>query len=351
MNNPPLKAVLRKDFLAFARKAILGVEGTKIDKDPYLEYLTTELTDFIDGPTNRQIVNLPPRHLKTKLFSICLAAWRLAHDPFRENHGRHIFGAACGKHRPRHTRHPASGVVQANLRDENRQGPSAVMDFGTTAGGQLYAASFSGSITGRGADLIIIDDPHDIKDAGSLDQLERTADIFNTIVMSRLNNRKTGKVVVIAHRIHENDLSARLLRQGNWRHLALPMVAITDTEHETNYGPWRRRKGELLRPGAYGPADLEELRANTHNPGFELLYQQDVDGLALPSIARTTSPSSALRQPKSAMRDEHRPEREGRIKEQLHRHSGLASWTAAITSSINGARNAATPNFIRRRRQ
>ena len=44
---------------------------------------------------------------------------------------------------------------------------SAVMDFGTTAGGQLYAASFSGGITGRGADLIIIDDPHDIKDAGS----------------------------------------------------------------------------------------------------------------------------------------------------------------------------------------
>ena len=167
---------------------------------------------------------------------------------------------------------------------------SAVMDFGTTAGGQLYAASFSGSITGRGADLIIIDDPHDIKDAGSPDQLERTADIFNTIVMSRLNNRKSGKVVVIAHRIHDNDLSARLLRQGNWRHLALPMVAIADTEYETNYGRWRRRKGELLRPGAYGPDDLEELRANTHNPGFELLYQQDVDGLALPSIRAENFP-------------------------------------------------------------
>ena len=167
---------------------------------------------------------------------------------------------------------------------------SAVMDFGTTAGGQLYAASFSGSITGRGADLIIVDDPHDIKDAGSPDQLERTADIFNTIVMSRLNNRKSGKVVVIAHRIHDNDLSARLLRQGNWRHIALPMVAIADTEYETNYGRWRRRKGELLRPGAYGPDDLEELRANTHNPGFELLYQQDVDGLALPPIRAENFP-------------------------------------------------------------
>jgi hypothetical protein len=61
--------------------------------------------------------------------------------------------------------------------------------------------------------------------------------------MSRLNNRKSGKVVVIAHRIHDNDLSARLLKHGNWRHLALPMVAIVDKEHQTNYGPWLRRTG------------------------------------------------------------------------------------------------------------
>ena len=75
---------------------------------------------------------------------------------------------------------------------------SAVRDFATTAGGALYAVSFDGSITGRGADLIIVDDPHDIRDAGNRQQLERTIALFETVVLSRLNSRKTGKVIVIA---------------------------------------------------------------------------------------------------------------------------------------------------------
>jgi hypothetical protein len=142
--------------------------------------------------------------------------------------------------------------------------------------------SFGGSITGRGADLIIIDDPHDIKDASSPHQLERTIELFDTVVLSRLNNRKTGKVIVIAHRIHEDDLSGHLLRQGKWRHVVLPMVAMSDVAYDTRYGRWRRRKDELLRPAAYDPEDLEDLRANKHNPDFEMLYQQDADGRALP---------------------------------------------------------------------
>jgi hypothetical protein len=161
---------------------------------------------------------------------------------------------------------------------------AAVMDFATTAGGALYAVSFGGGITGRGADLIIVDDPHDIKDAGSPHQLERTIKQFNTGVLSRFNNRKTGKVIVIARRVHEDDLSGHLLRQDKWRHVVLPMVAMSDVAYDTRYGRWRRRKDELLRPDAFDPEDLEDLTANTHNPDFAMLYQQDADGRALPTI-------------------------------------------------------------------
>jgi len=109
-----------------------------------------------------------------------------------------------------------------------------------------------------------------------------------------LNNRKTGKVIVIAHRIHEDDLSGHLLRRGKWRHVVLPMVAMSDVAYDTRYGRWRRRKDELLRPAAYDPEDLEDLRANKHNPDFEMLYQQDADGRALPPITEYCFRSFAM---------------------------------------------------------
>jgi hypothetical protein len=279
-----LNSILRNDFLAFASKAILELDGTKLGDDQYLEYLATELMEFVDGTTRRLIVNLPPRHLKTLLFSVCLSAWTFAHRPSAK-----IMVVTYAEQLAESIARNIRSILQANWFKEVfetriAKDHSAVQDFATTAGGALYAVSFGGSITGRGADLIIVDDPHDIKDAGSPHQLERTIDLFDTGVLSRLNNRKTGKVIVIAHRVHEDDLSGHLLRQRKWHHVVLPMVAMSDETYDTDNGRWRRRKDELLRPDAFDPEDLADLKANTHNPDFEMLYQQDADGRALPPI-------------------------------------------------------------------
>ena len=277
-------SILRNDYLAFARKAILELDGTKLGDDQYLEYLATELMEFVDGKTRRLIVNLPPRHLKTMLFSVCLSAWQFAHRPSAK-----IMVVTYAEQLAENIARNIRSILQAKWFKEAfptriAKDHAAVMDFATTAGGALYAVSFGGGITGRGADLIIVDDPHDIKDAGSPHQLEHTIDLFDKGVMSRLNNRKTGKVIVIAHRVHEDDLSGHLLRQDKWRHVMLPMVAMSDVAYDTDYGRWRRRKDELLRPDAFDPEDLEDLTANTHNPDFEMLYQQDAEGRALPPI-------------------------------------------------------------------
>ena len=281
---PELQSMLRNDFLAFARKAIRELDGTKLDHDGYLEYIATELMEFVDGNTRRLIVNLPPRHLKTLLFSVCLSAWKFAHQPSAK-----IMVVTYAEQLAESIARNIRSVLQSEWFKEAFQtrvakDHSAVMDFATSDGGALYAVSFGGSITGRGADLIIVDDPHDIKDAGSPQQLERAIELFDTVVLSRLNNRKTGKVIVIAHRVHEDDLSGHLLRQGKWRHVVLPMVAMSDVAYDTGYGRWQRRKDELLRPDAFDLEDLADLAANTHNPDFEMLYQQDADRRALPPI-------------------------------------------------------------------
>lgn len=270
---PELKSILRNDFLAFARKAILELEGTKLDDDPYLEYLATKLTKFLDRKTRRLLVNLPPRHLKTLLFSVCLAAWKFAHQPSAK-----IMIVTYAEQLAETIARNIRSILQSQWFKEVfptriAKDHAAVTDFATTAGGALYADSFRGSITGRGGDLIIIDDPHDIKDAGSPQQLERTIGLFDTLVLSRFNNRRIGQVIVIAHRVHEDDLSGHLLWQGKWRHVVLPMVAMADATYDTDSGCWHRPKGELLRPNAFDLEDLEDLKAITHNPDFEMLYQ------------------------------------------------------------------------------
>ena len=77
---------------------------------------------------------------------------------------------------------------------------------------------------------------------------------------------------------------ADVLRQRKWHHVVLPMVAMSDETYDTDNGRWRRRKDELLRPDAFDPEDLADLKANTHNPRRP---HRGVEGRAavLPSIA------------------------------------------------------------------
>jgi hypothetical protein len=89
-----------------------------------------------------------------------------------------------------------------------------VNDFATVQGGGVYAASVGGALSGRGGDIIIFDDPLNIDDANNLDQIERVNRRFDSLVMSRLDNPKTGKAVIIAHRLHPDDLSGHVRKRA-----------------------------------------------------------------------------------------------------------------------------------------
>ena len=152
---------------------------------------------------------------------------------------------------------------------------AAADDVVTSKGGGIKARSIEGSVTGFRADVIIIDDPLQIRHHSNTDRLQKLIEDFHADIETRLNNPKTGIIAVVAHRLNETDLCGHLQSLRGWRRRVLPFVA--KRAKEVCYGDgevWHRAKGELLRPAAFTKAKVRELRETTTGPGFGPLYQQ-----------------------------------------------------------------------------
>jgi hypothetical protein len=162
----------------------------------------------------------------------------------------------------------------------------AARDFATTAGGRVYAASIDGAITGVPCDYLLVDDPVQIRDSGNRSHLASVNARFDTDLVSRLNNPRTGTIVVVHHRLNQADLTGYLQNRRNFFHRALPLVASEDRDFRLRNGVWRRKKGDVLRPDAYTPDYIADLRENTGQPGFAPLYQQSFDGSDVIQISR-----------------------------------------------------------------
>ena len=267
--------IIRTDFASFVRKAFsYDHDGRTLGKEKYIDYLCYELDLIARGDTKRPVINLPPRHLKSFLAAICLPAWILAHDP-----SARIMVITYSDKLAERTTYRIRRILQSPwfkkiFKTRIAEDRSKVDDFATTRGGEVYATSIGGPLAGHGADFIIFDDPLDLKDAGNMKQIELVNQRFDSLIMSRLNNPKTGRIVIIAHRLNENDLSAHVRKQGGWHHIILPLIAVRKKTYDIGYGKWVRKRGEQLRPGLYTAKQLKHLRQTTINPDFELYYQQ-----------------------------------------------------------------------------
>ena len=119
-------------------------------------------------------------------------------------------------------------------------------------------------LTGRGADFIIIDDPLKPEEALSQAQRQAANDWFDHTLYSRLNDKLAGAIVVIMHRLHEDDLVGHVLAQEDWEVVCFPAIAEDDETQivKTVWGPklLTRRQGEALHPEREPVAMLEHLR-------------------------------------------------------------------------------------------
>jgi len=268
------KRLIRTDFRSFVRKAFRAKHGKILGKERYLDLLAIELGRVASGETKRLLINLPPRHLKTFLAAICLPAWVLAKDP-----GARIMVLTYSDDLAKRITYEIRSILRSPwykeiFRTRVAKDRSLMDDFDTVQGGGVFATSVGGPLAGRGADLIIFDDPLDLKNANNVRLIEAVNQQFDSQILSRLNNPIDGRIVIIAHRLHEHDLSAHVSKQGNWTQVTLPLVAVRKQRYDLGDATWTRKPGELLRPGSHTKKQLEQLRQNTINPDFELFYQQ-----------------------------------------------------------------------------
>lgn len=157
----------------------------------------------------------------------------------------------------------------------NRQ---ALQEFMTTRQGYRLSTSVGGTLTGRGADFIIIDDPLKPDEALSETQRKAANDWFDNTVYSRLNDKRKGCIILIMQRVHEDDLVGHVLTLEPWKLIRFPAIAEQNETHEiqtlSGTRRFRRLAGEALHPDREPPETLDRIRATLGEYNFAAQYQQ-----------------------------------------------------------------------------
>jgi hypothetical protein len=273
-----LEALLRNDFTAFLAKtfATLAPSQTYV-RDWHIDAIAWRLERVRRGEIRRLIINAPPRTLKSIASSVAFPAFVLGHDPSRRIVCVSYSGDLAKKH-SNDFRALLESRWYKSVFSNTRIGPfkNSETEIELTARGFRLATSVGGTLTGRGGDLIVIDDP--LKPDDALSEVKRSTanQWFNNTLLSRLDDKRQGAIVVVMQRVHIDDLTGFVLAQSNvWDLLSLPAIAETDEYVPTWGGRKHRRKlGEALSPQREPREVLDDLKLQIGSDAFAAQYQQ-----------------------------------------------------------------------------
>lgn len=266
----------RDDFYVFAVRAFRELHDVPYQDNWHIAAIAWQLVQVERGDITRLIITMPPRTMKSFLGSVCLPAWMLGRNPSTKiicaSYAQALSNEFAYEMR-RLMQTPWYRSVFPNLHIDSKK--ASVDEVKTTRGGYRLSTSVGGSLTGRGADLIVIDDPIKAGDALSQTVMASAIAWYSNTVSSRLNNQKIGKIVVVAQRLQPEDLPGQLAATGNWEELTLPMEAWRDQDIELNADQWiTRQAGHLLHEDRFGEEQIRRLRSEMTEQDFEAQYNQ-----------------------------------------------------------------------------
>lgn len=275
------RALLRQDLCAFIQRAFHALNPhTEFLPNWHIEVISAELEKCRTGETKRLIINVPPRSLKSHCASIAFPAFLLGQNPSAQiictSYGQQLADKLAADCRSVMTSEWYKDLFKGTRLASGRQ---ALNDFMTTRQGCRLSTSVGGILTGRGADYIIIDDPLKPDEALSETQRKAVNDWYDHTLVSRLNDKNRGCIIVIMQRLHEDDLVGHIQRNEDWRMLKFPAIAEQDEGYsiKTPYGPreFQRKAGEVLHAARERLAVLDQLRQTLGEYNFAGQYQQN----------------------------------------------------------------------------
>lgn len=251
---------------------------------PFHSYVSAKVAATIHKGNGRLLISAPPRHGKSEIITKNTPIWTL------ENYGQKnvilcTYGAELSSDFGRKIR----DIVKENQHQLNmriRQDAERVNNWLTDLGGAMMSVGVGGPITGRGADVLLIDDYlKDIKEAMSLTTRDGIWDWFQSTAFTRIE--PGGSCIIIATRWHEDDLIGRILKHnpgGNWESIIIPAIAEVPGYREDDPLTHHlrdilgRSHGEALFPERYplgpGPGTLLERKDVLGSYFFNALFQQ-----------------------------------------------------------------------------
>jgi predicted phage terminase large subunit-like protein len=230
----------------------------------HLNLIENQLLKLYNGKKNKLIINMPPRHGKSQLVTKIYPLWWLLNRPsdriiiaaynstLAEYFGREILDLFKN--------------ISSEYGLELNISQKAKSEFVTNKNGSISSVGVGGSLTGKGANLIIVDDPiKNDAESNSSEARDKLYEWFNATLLTRLE--PNGAIILVMTRWHEDDLAGRLLKQKKWDRIILPAIA----EKNDILG---REVGEALWENRYSISSLLDIKDSIGSYWFSSLYQQ-----------------------------------------------------------------------------
>lgn len=285
----------------FIKAAWPFIDSAKYKHNWHIDAMSEHLEAVNDGHIKRLLINIPPRHMKSLEVSVFWPVWTWIQDVGLDDDGYPLLPLKG----PGVKWLFASYAINLAIRDSvkcrrlmlstwflNNWGrfsgkdkddqlyltgdQNQKMRFENNHGGYRLATSVDGQLTGEGGDIIVVDDPHNVKQAESDIVREGTLQWWKESLSTRLNDPENGAYVIIMQRVHDKDLAGHVLAEeatedgSDWVHLCLPARYETDhpfidlqnsgrTINPLNFKDPRTEDGELLWPDRMGNKALTKL--------------------------------------------------------------------------------------------
>jgi predicted phage terminase large subunit-like protein len=253
----------QKDFMSFVKEMWPGfINGA------HHKIMAKKFEDIANGKTRRLIINMPPRHTKSEFGSYMLPAWFLGRDPSKKiiqcsNTAELAVGFGRKVRNLVGSEQYARIFPDVNLRSDSK----AAGRWSTNSNGEYFAIGVGGTVTGKGADLLIIDDPHSEQEAAiaatNPEVYDKVYEWYSSGPRQRL--QPGGSIIVIMTRWSKKDLTGRILKSAlekdgdEWDIIEFPAILPS---------------GRALWPQFWDIKELEVLREELPLPKWQAQYQQ-----------------------------------------------------------------------------